>query len=78
MRRKGIKFSYDRDVDAAYMTLSRGKIAESEEAPPGVVADFDAAGDVLGVEILRFTRRFASQHGTGKPDVRNKPLRKSA
>ena len=35
-----------------YMRLSGGKVIESEEVRPGVVLDFDAQGQVLGIEML--------------------------
>jgi uncharacterized protein YuzE len=58
MRSRRIKLEYDPEVDAAYLTLAGGKVVESEEVQPGVILDFDADDQVLGVEILRFTRRF--------------------
>jgi uncharacterized protein YuzE len=57
MKRNRVKFEYDEDVDAAYLTLGRGKVAASDEVEPGLVVDFDARGQILGVEILRFRQR---------------------
>ncbi|HEY1629106.1 MAG TPA: DUF2283 domain-containing protein [Tepidisphaeraceae bacterium] len=74
MARKTIKFEYDPEVDAAYVKLSRGKILESEEVQPGVILDLGAKGQLLGLEILRFTKRFANQ-------IKSKPtkaMKKSA
>jgi uncharacterized protein YuzE len=56
---KSIKFEYDRDVDAAYLRLRRGKVVESEEVEPGLIVDLGADDQVMGVEILRFARRFS-------------------
>jgi uncharacterized protein YuzE len=61
MKRKTVKFDYDRDTDAAYLTIARGKVQESEEVEPGLIVDFGANGEILGVEILRFSRRFGRQ-----------------
>jgi uncharacterized protein YuzE len=72
--RKTIKFEYDPEVDAAYVKISRGKILESEEVQPGVIVDLDAKGQVLGLEILCFTKRFADQI---KPKP-SKAMKKSA
>jgi uncharacterized protein YuzE len=58
MKSKQVKLEYDPEVDAAYLTLSAGKVVESEEVRPGLVVDFGANEQVLGVEILRFSRRF--------------------
>ena len=56
---KSIKFEYDREADAAYLRLRRGKVAESEEVEPGLIVDLDSDDQIVGVEILRFARRFA-------------------
>jgi hypothetical protein len=44
-------------------------VAESEEVRPGVVFDFDAAGRVLGIEMLDVSQRTDNTrelaHGTG-------------
>jgi len=58
---KFIKFEYDRQTDAAYLTLRRSKIVESEEVKPGLIVDLGPDDQVVGVEILRFTRRFGRQ-----------------
>ena len=76
MSRRNIKFEYDRDVDAAYLKLSRAKVLESEEVAPGLIADFDSDGDIVGVEILRFARRFMSKLESA--ENRGRALKKSA
>ena len=58
MKSKHVKFDYDPAVDAAYLTLGKGKVLESEQVEPGLVVDFGQDDKVLGVEILRFSRRF--------------------
>ena len=69
MKTKHIKLEYDSEVDAAYLTLARGRVMESEEVQPGVILDLDAKEQVLGVEILRFTRRFGSRKTNHKPSM---------
>ena len=61
MKRKSIKLEYDAEADAAYLTLSRGKVVESEAVQPGLIVDVDAEDRVIGIEILRFSRRFAQK-----------------
>lgn len=60
-KHKSIKFEYDRDADAAYLRIRRGKVIESEEIQPGLIVDLDANDQVVGVEILRFARRFGRE-----------------
>lgn len=57
-KRNAVKFEYDRETDAAYLTIRRGKVVESEEVEPGLIVDLGSDDQVVGVEILRFTRRF--------------------
>ena len=61
MKRRSIKLEYDASADAAYITLARGKVVESEAVEPGLIVDLDARDRVLGIEILRFSRRFMRQ-----------------
>ncbi len=52
-----MKIEYDPKADAMYIRLLAGTVAESDEVRPGVVFDFDAAGRVLGIEMLDVSRR---------------------
>jgi len=79
MNRKRIKFEYDRAVDAAYVGFSRARVDRSEQAGPGIIFDFDATGQIVGVEILGFAKRFLSTvKSKPAPLSRGKPLQKSA
>jgi uncharacterized protein YuzE len=44
-------------VDALYLCLDDSRIIESEEVSPGVVLDFKADNQVVGVEILNLSKR---------------------
>lgn len=46
-----MKLIYDADTDALYVDLKEGRVEESEEVAPGFVLDFDAAGNVLGIDM---------------------------
>ena len=46
-----IDMTYDPDADAVYIFLGRAEIDHQEEAGP-FIYDVDAAGRVLGIEIL--------------------------
>jgi uncharacterized protein YuzE len=59
MKKKPVRLEYDKEADAAYVRLSRAKIAESEEVEPGLIVDVDRNNQIVGIEILRFAHRFA-------------------
>ena len=52
-----MKLHVDPEADALYLRLNESKIIESEEVSPGVVLDYDAHEEVVGVEILFLSRR---------------------
>lgn len=49
--------TYDPRADTLTIVLTPGPVAESDEDRPGVVIDYDAAGNVVGMEILDASRR---------------------
>jgi uncharacterized protein YuzE len=51
-----MKISYDREVDVLRILLSEREIVESDEARDGVILDYDAAGNVVGLEILNASK----------------------
>lgn len=54
-----MRLKVDRENDALYLRLDETAIVESEEVKPGVVLDYDAADNVVGVEILNLSKRVA-------------------
>jgi len=52
-----MKIEYDPEADAAYISIARGKVADTREISDGIVIDYDAAGRVLGIEVLSVQRR---------------------
>jgi uncharacterized protein YuzE len=60
-----MRLHVDQQADALYLRLDESKIVESEEVSPGVVLDFNAENQVVGVEILHLSRRTARWE-TGK------------
>jgi uncharacterized protein YuzE len=55
----GMRLTIDRENDAVYLRLDDSKIMESEEVQPGVILDFNAAGNVVGVELLNVSSRLS-------------------
>lgn len=47
-----MKITYDQEVDILRIILSDRPIAESDEARPDVILDYDVSGLVVGLEIL--------------------------
>jgi uncharacterized protein YuzE len=52
-----MKVTYDPEVDILRITLNETPIVESDEERPGIILDFDAAGNVIGLEILEASKR---------------------
>ncbi len=52
-----VKIAFDPDTDALSLRLDDSPIVESEEVRPGIVLDFNADDQVVGVEILRVQER---------------------
>ena len=53
-----IDATYDPEADAVYIYLGRGKSAETREDGP-FLYDVDAAGRILGIEILSASKVLA-------------------
>lgn len=53
-----MKVSYDKTSDTLSMILrDNTPVAESDEDKPGVILDYDAAGNLVSIEILDASKR---------------------
>ena len=52
-----MKVTYDREVDVLRLVFRKAKISQSDEDKPGVILDYDQAGNVVGLEILNASKR---------------------
>lgn len=52
-----MKLKVDTESDALYLRLDEARIVESEEVQPGVILDYNQAGQVIGVEMLGMNER---------------------
>jgi uncharacterized protein YuzE len=55
-----MKLRYDESADALYLRLDDSKIIESEEVSPGIVLDYNANDQVVGIEVLQLKQRIPS------------------
>lgn len=47
-----MKITKDTKNDLAYIQLRKGRVQKSIELSPGIIFDFDKAGEIIGIEIL--------------------------
>lgn len=52
-----MKITYDPSVDVLRIILSSAPIQESDEDKPGMILDYDAAGNLVGIEVLAASTR---------------------
>lgn len=55
-----MKVVYDPEVDVLSVLLSDAPVAESDQDKPGVILDYDEAGNMVGFEILDASKRMAN------------------
>ncbi|MDD1417374.1 DUF2283 domain-containing protein [Dolichospermum sp. ST_con] len=52
-----MKLTVHKENDALYLRLDDSEIVESEEVKDGIILDYNAAGQVVGVEILYLSQK---------------------
>jgi uncharacterized protein YuzE len=52
-----MKLNYYPDTDSLYIDLSSRPSAESQEVSEGVVLDYDAEGNLVGIDIDQASRK---------------------
>ena len=56
-----MKLAYHSDTDSLYIDLSENPSAESREVSEGIVLDYDAAGQLVGIDIDNASRKVQLQ-----------------
>lgn len=54
-----MRIVYDPETDTLDMILREGKVAESSEDKPGVILDYDSAGNVISIEVLEASKKMS-------------------
>ncbi len=52
-----MRVSYDEKTDTLTVVFRDVPVAESDEDKPGVILDYDAAGNIVSIEVLDASRR---------------------
>ena len=52
-----MKIEYDQEVDALYIQFKNSEIVNSDEEPEGFVFDYDADGNIVGLEIRNASKQ---------------------
>ena len=52
-----MKIKYDKEADAMYIRFRNGKFSKNKVIDRQTIIDFDKEGNMLGIEILRVSKR---------------------
>jgi uncharacterized protein YuzE len=52
-----MKLEFDPVADATYFEISTARVERTCEIEPGVIADCDAEGHIVGIEVLSVSKR---------------------
>ena len=52
-----MRLKIDHEADALYLTLDDSEVVDSEEVSPGIIVDYNAENNVVGIEMLYLSKR---------------------
>jgi uncharacterized protein YuzE len=55
-----MKLEFDRVADAVYFEISAAEVATTKAIERGIIADYDAEGHLVGIEVLSVSKRSSS------------------
>ena len=51
-----MKVKYDKENDILYIKFSDAQVSESDEERKGIILDYDAMGNITGLEIINASK----------------------
>jgi len=52
-----MQFSYDKVANAMYIRFSNEKVRVTEEISEGIIIDYGLGDDIIGIEVLNYSKR---------------------
>ena len=56
-----MEIRFDKNADAMYIELRRGKFAKNKKVDDFTIIDMDKEGNILGIELLDVSKRIPSE-----------------
>ncbi len=56
-----MEINYDKEADAMYIRLRKGKFAKNKKLDDLTILDLDKKGEILGIELLNARKRFPKE-----------------
>jgi len=69
-----MKIDYDKEADALYIYLRKGKVSRSKPEGDDFVIDVDKEGRIIGLEVLNASRYMKRKSGKLEVGVGDKTL----
>ena len=66
VHQSGVKVTWDKKLDVAYIRLRRARVAKTVKLRPEILADYDSAGRIVGIELLSTSETRQSLRGKAK------------
>ncbi|MFM6975724.1 MAG: DUF2283 domain-containing protein [Sphingobacteriaceae bacterium] len=54
-----MKIKYDKETDILYIRFSEAPVAESDEDKKGLILDYDAQANIIGIELLEASKKLS-------------------
>ena len=55
-----MRVKYDKEVDILYVSFSNEPVFESDEDKKGIILDYSANGQIVGIEVLNASKQVGS------------------